>query len=981
MQKKSFEELFNNFSNTFEGEVFSGVSRRLMYATDASVYREIPLGVVYPRSTDDITKIIRFASENSLTIIPRGAGTSLAGQVVGNGVVADISRYMNNVLEINAKEKWVRVQPGVVLDELNLELKKTGLFFAPETSTSNRCVIGGMIGNNSSGSHSLIYGTTREHLLSVKAILSDGSEVEFSEITKDEFEGKCKLDSPEGQIYRQINVILSDPSHIEEIDREYPDKRIIRRNTGYALDELSDCSFFRKESNNNFNFCKLLAGSEGTLAFITEAKLRLTELPPTGKALVCVHVNSVNEAIKANLIALEHNPSAVELMDKKILDLTAENIEQNKNRFFIKGDPGAILIVEFFGDSMEGILQTISTIEQKLRSKNLGYHFPIITGQNINKVWNLRKAGLGVLSNMKGDAKPVSVIEDTSVHPEKLEQYISEFNLLLKKYNLNCVYHAHISVGELHLRPVLNLKDSNDVVIFRNIAEDTARLVKKYKGSLSGEHGDGRVRGEFIPLMYNSKIYSWFREIKKTWDPYGIFNYGKITDVVPFDKSFRHTQGQQRELETLFDFSDTEGILRAVEKCNGSGDCRKGHLMGGTMCPSYMATKDEKYTTRARANILREYLTNSGKQNAFNHKEIYDVMDNCLACKGCKSECPSNLDIAKLKSEFLYQYYRNHFIPLRTKAIAYITALNRVGALAPVIYNFFVSNPILSGIIKKLAGFAAKRRIPILYKETLQKWIQRNMDKLNDGLPSGAQSVYFFIDEFTNYNDTLIGIKTILLLNKLGYRIFVSKNTESGRTFISKGLLLTARKKAMENVQLFSHLVGTHTPLIGIEPSAILSFRDEYPDLLRGEMKEKSRKIAENTLLIDEFLSKEMDAGRINKDMFTKEVRKIKLHVHCQQKAVASSISVKKILSFPENYTVEEIASGCCGMAGSFGFEKEHYALSMKVGELVLFPEVRKAGEDIIIAANGTSCRQQIKDGTGKDALHPVEILYAALKE
>jgi len=983
MNKKTAEqEVFYKLGKLTEVEVLSGESYRIMYATDASVYKELPVAVVYPRSLSDIKILINFAAKNSLTLIPRGAGTSLAGQVVGKGIIVDISRYLNKIIEINTREKWIRVEPGIVLDELNLELKRTGLFFAPETSTSNRCVIGGMIGNNSSGSHSLIYGTTREHVLSLRVLLSDGSEAEFGEISAEEFKQKCGLNSREGQIYRQIREIFSVSSNLEEIDREYPDKRIIRRNTGYALDELSDCTLFRKDSRKNFNFCKLLAGSEGTLAFITEARLKLTELPPHEKALVCVHLNSVRDAIRANLVALEFKPAAVELMDKRILDCTLENIEQRKNRFFIEGDPKAVLIVEFNGNTMEEILKRISSLKEELISRHLGYHFPVVTGTNINKVWNLRKAGLGVLSNIPGDAKPVSVIEDTSVHPENLEKYIEDFGLLMEKYRLDCVYHAHISVGELHLRPVLNLKDEKDVKIFRDVATETAKLVKKYKGSLSGEHGDGRLRGEFIAMMYNDLIYNWFCEVKNTWDPYGIFNRGKITNTPPFDQSFRHSPGSEvRNIETLIDFSDSGGILRAIEKCNGSGDCRKSALMGGTMCPSYMATKEERHSTRARANIFREYITTSTKKNPFDHKEIYEVMDTCLSCKGCKSECPSNLDIARLKTEFLHHYYKSHFVPLRTRAIAYITSLNSIGSISPVIYNFLVSNKVTSGIIKTISGFAQQRKIPLLHKTTLRKWVRRHLPGLNSGLASDTQAVYLFIDEFTNFNDTDIGIKTILLLNRLGYKVLVTHHSVSARTFISKGLLNKARIKAEHNIQLFSTLVSDKIPLTGIEPSAILSFRDEYPDLVRGELQDRAIQLSKNVFTLDEFLLKEIEAERINKELFTKEKLKIKLHGHCQQKAIASTATISKVLSFPENYSVEEIPSGCCGMAGSFGFEKEHYDLSMKVGELVLFPEVRKAEENTVIAASGTSCRQQIMEGTGKHALHPAEILYAALKK
>ena len=588
----------------------------------------------------------------------------------------------------------MKVQPGVVLDELNKEVEKAGLFFGPETSTSNRCMIGGMVGNNSCGAHSLIYGSTREHVLEVKAILSDGSEAVFGELTPGEFAEKLKIESLEGNIYRNIHKILSDKDNQKEIEEQYPAKTLERRNTGYAIDLLMDCQPF-KVDGPKFNFCKLIAGSEGTLAFITEIKLNLVPLPPKEKALVCVHLNSVSEALRANLIALRHKPGSVELMDKTIMDLTKENITQKKNRFFIVGDPGALLIVEFAEETIGLIEAKVKAMEAEMREAGYGLHFPIIRGNDIKKVWELRKAGLGVLSNYPGDAKPVCVIEDTAVAPEVLPDYIAELQALLDKLKLPVVYYAHIATGELHIRPVLNLKDPKGVELFHTVALETARLVKKYKGSLSGEHGDGRLRGEFIPMMIGEKNYTLLQDIKRTWDPNGIFNPGKITQTPPMNRMLRFTPGREvRKIDTVFDFSHDHGILRAVEKCNGSGDCRKSAIIGGTMCPSYMATRDENTTTRARANVLREFLTNSEKENPFDHKEIYDVMDLCLSCKACKSECPSNVDMAKYKAEFMQHYYDAHGVNLRTRMIANISRVNSLGALWPDAFNFFVKTPL-----------------------------------------------------------------------------------------------------------------------------------------------------------------------------------------------------------------------------------------------------------------------------------------------
>ncbi len=963
-------------NSKLSGDLQFDQSIRLMYATDASAYRELPRAVSFPRTKEDIVQLIDFATANNCPLIPRAAGTSLAGQVVGNGIIVDVSRYMTSILEFNKEERWVWVEPGVVLDELNQYLEAEGLFFGPETSTSNRCTLGGMLGNNACGAHSIVYGSTREHTLEVKALLSDTSEAHFRSLSKQEMEEKLLEQTLEAKLYEQILDRLGNKTTQQEILEAYPDKDIKRRNTGYALDLLLDSEAFSNTSEA-FNFCKLLAGSEGTLAFTTAIKLNLEPLPPPHKALVCVHLESVAEATLANLLAIECQAVAIELMDDSILELTKDNIKQNQNRFFIKGNPGAILIIEFAEHSEVALKSRIDQLTESLKAANYGYHYPVVRGNDIQKVWKLRKAGLGVLSNMAGDAKPVAVTEDTAVHPRDLPEYIAEFASMMEKHGKSCTYHAHIATGELHLRPVLNLKDTGDIELFHKIAQDSALLVKKYNGSLSGEHGDGRLRGEFIPLMYGERIYELLRDVKRTWDPQGIFNPGKITDTPKMNQFLRYEAGQQtRSFDTYFDYSKEEGLLRAVEKCNGAAACRKTELIGGTMCPSYMGSRDERQTTRARANVLREFLTHSHKSNPFDHQEIYEVMDLCLSCKACKSECPSSVDVAKLKAEFLQQYYQSNGIPLRTRVIANISSLNRMGSLLPALYNWFNSNALTSGFLAKGFGFAHQRKFPLLSGKNLKKW----HDKNQAASPEVKKRVYLFNDEFTRFNDTEIGMKAILLLKKLGYEVLIPKHMESARTFLSKGMLKKARRLAEKNVSLLHPIITEETPLIGIEPSALLGFRDEYPELVRAEYRESAKELARNCFLIDEFLEQEIDKGHIEKEMFTTEAQHIKLHGHCHQKSLASTHPSLTILNFPKNYQAEEIPSGCCGMAGSFGFEKEHYDLSMKIGELVLFPAVREVSEQSLIAAPGTSCRHQIKDGTQRTALHPVEILFDALK-
>ena len=965
---KSVIDNIKYLKNNFSGEIFTDKSSLLIYATDASVYREIPLAVAIPKNKDDIKKLVKFAAENKTSLIPRTAGTSLAGQVVGSGIVVDVSKYFTKIKEINTNHRYAIIEPAVVRDDLNNILEQHNLHFAPETSTSNRCMIGGMVGNNSCGAHSLIYGSTREHLISLKVILSDGSEVEFKDLDKNEFNNKTKGVRLENKLYKNINKILSDKSNQESIKEEFPDKQIKRRNTGYAIDILSETSPFT-ETEIPFNFAKLIAGSEGTLAFITEIKIKLLPKPKMEEAVVCVHLNSVNEAIRANLIALKHNPDSVELIDDTIISLSKDNIAQQKNRSFIKGEPGAILIVEFRRTTKENILEAVAEMQTEMQSKNFGYHFPVIWDKDINKVWAIRKAGLGLFSNMKGDAKPVPVIEDTAIVPELLPDYIEEFQQILDKHKLKSVYYAHIDTGELHLRPILNLKTKQGQELFHTIALEIAKLVKKYNGSLSGEHGDGRLRGEFIPLVLGENNYKLFKEIKQTWDPNNIFNPNKIIDTPKMNTSLRYkADAPKKEIDTIFDFSDNGGILETAEKCNGSGDCRKTHMSSGTMCPSYQASRNENQTTRARANILREFLTNSDKENPFDHKEIYEIMDLCLSCKACKSECPSNVDVTKLKAEFLQHYYDENGIPFRTKLIAFLPRINKNIYPFRLIANAFITTRLFNNLI----GFTHKRKLPKLAKISLNKYYK----KLNSNEGKNG-TVYLFNDEFTNFNDSDIGIKAIQLLNKLGYKVIIPTHLESGRTYLSKGLVRKAKGIINQNINLLKDIITENTPLVGIEPSAILSFRDEYLDL--ADNKQDAQKLSKYTFTIDEFISNEIDKGIISSDSFTIENKEIKLHGHCQQKAIASTVQIIKMLSLPDNYFVSEIPSGCCGMAGSFGYEKEHYDLSMKIGELVLFPAIKRSKPETIIVASGTSCRCQINDGTEKIAQHPVEVLFDAL--
>lgn len=948
---------------------------RRLYATDASIFRELPAGVAYPKDAADIQALIRYAREQGQSLIPRSAGTSLAGQCVGTGIVVDISKHMTKVLEINAEERWVRVQPGVIRDELNHILKPYGLFFAPNTSTSNRCMLGGMVGNNSCGTTSLVYGSTRDHVLALHAVLSDGSEARFEALSPAAFEGKCRGTGLEAELYRQIRETLAPPEVQAEIRAQYPKPEIHRRNTGYAVDLLLRSNLFTP-GGPDFNFCTMLAGSEGTLAFTTEITLHLEPLPAPHDVVLCAHFANMTECLQAVVAAVQHRPTACELMDKLILDCAKANREQAKNSFFIEGDPGAVLMIEFRGHTPAEAEAKADALIADLRAQGFGYTYPVVPGPQSKRVWELRNAGLGVLSNMPGAAKGVPCIEDTAVTVTDLPAYIAEFEKLMAGFGQKSVYYAHAGDGELHLRPILNLKTIEDRLKLHRIGEAMARLVKKFGGSLSGEHGDGRVRAEFIPLMIGEKNYELLRRIKRAWDPNGIFNPGKITDAPPMNTSLRYEPEQQdKPFDTVLEFPD--GILRAAEKCNGSGDCRRLDFAGGTMCPSYRATRDEKDSTRARANALREFLTRSERANPFSHQELYEVMDLCLSCKGCASECPSNVDMAGMKAEFLHQYYKTHGVPWRARVFANIGGLNRLGAYAPAVTNFFLKNPVVAPLLKRVLGVAEQRSLPAV-RPSLRRWFEKNRAALQ---PTGPEKgrVFFFCDEFTDYNDAPVGMAAIQLLTRLGYRVEMPAHPESGRAAISKGLLPMAQALAVRQVEIFQNLVTEQTPLVGVEPSAILSFRDEYPRMVPEAQRGAAKKLGANALLIEEFLFREAQKGNITPEMFTKDKRHILLHGHCHQKALASVDPSAWVLGLPENYTVSVIPSGCCGMAGSFGYEREHYDVSMRIGELVLFPALRAADSEAIVAAPGTSCRHQILDGTGRVARHPVEVLWGAV--
>ncbi|NAS30616.1 FAD-binding protein [Flavobacteriaceae bacterium R38] len=966
------EELLLDFSKNIEGQLFIDKLHKAIYATDASVYRKVPLAVVYPMNSSDIQKLIRFADVNDISLIPRAAGTSLAGQCVGDGIVVDMSKHFTKILEINEKEQTVVVEPGVIRDELNRFLAPFGLFFGPNTSTSNRCMIGGMFGNNSSGTTSIKYGVTRDKILETEVLLSNGALLNFKPITGAQFFEKMNADDGlESAILKKLYEELSEPHIKKQILDNFPKPEIHRRNTGYAIDELITMQPFTTEGPL-FNINKLLAGSEGTLAFTTKIKLKLDKIPPKNRVMIVAHFDSISACCSLVAPAMKHDLSACEMMDKIILDCTKNNASQLPNRFFIEGDPKAILMMEIEDDDVDRLEERRKKLIDNIQKLKLSYAFPSLYGEDINKVMELRKAGLGLLGNIIGDKKAVACIEDTAVALDDLSVYIDEFNQIMNKYGQEAVYYAHAGAGELHLRPILNLKDNEDVVLFRKITTAVAQLVKKYNGSMSGEHGDGIVRGEFVALMIGSDNYTILKEIKHVFDPKNIFNRGKIVNTPAMDESLRYLPGREEPtINTVFDFTDSLGILRATEKCNGSGDCRKTEVSPGAMCPSYHATKDEKHTTRARANALREFLTTSENDNRFNHKELKEVFDLCVSCKACANECPSNVDVSSFKAEFLYQYQKENGSSTRDKAFAYTTKLNAIASLTPGISNFLFKNSLSSTLFKKALKIHPKRSLPLLSTFQLN-----NSNRVVEKETANDYKIILYVDEFSKYLDGNIVTDALELLTALNYEVELFY-AESGRAFISKGFLEEARQIANQNINALSKKMDDSTIVIGIEPSAVLTFRDEY--LRLSDRKNMTKYVSDRVLLIEEFISSEIEKERIDASHFTKAAKKVKIHMHCHQKALANQLSTFKMLNLPENYETTIITSGCCGMAGSFGYEKEHYDISMQMGELRLFPAIRNSSEDVIVAANGTSCRHQIMDGTSRIALHPITILKNAL--
>jgi FAD/FMN-containing dehydrogenase/Fe-S oxidoreductase len=963
-------------ARSVSGEVRFDRLSRALYSTDASVYQIVPLGVVLPRTTGDIEATLRVCREFHVPLTARGGGTSQAGQCIGPGVVLDCSKYLNRALEVNAAERWAWVEPGCVLDELNQQLKPLGLHFAPDISTSNRATIGGMVANNSSGTHSLIHGKTGDHVLELKALLADGSPVHLRPLTAAELEATCARQDREGECYRAVRRLAAE--HAEETERRYP--KILRRVGGYDLTPFVPSSPAKPQSAKEpgFNLTPLLVGSEGTLAVTLAAKLRLIDLP-RAKAVLVIQFSDLLDALAATPPILEHSPSAVEVIDKYVLDSTRLNPEASRLRDFLRGDPHAILIVEFYGDRPEDLPPRLDALEADLRRRGLGDHGHRATDPAAQaRIWKLRKAALGLSMAEKGDAKAISFVEDTAVAPQHLRDYIAEFLDLIARHGTRAGIYAHASVGCLHVRPVIDLKTAAGVEQFQSIANEVADLVLKYGGALSGEHGDGLVRSPFQEKMYGPALYAVFREIKRTFDPLGLLNPGKIVDAPPLAGNLRYGPGYVTpDVPTTFDFSADGGLARAAELCAGVGECCKKRE--GTMCPSYQATRDEQHSTRGRANALRLALTGQLDFHGLTDPAVFEVLDLCLECKACKSECPTNVDMARLKAEFLHQYYRKHGLPWRNWLFGNVASLSSFGGR---LGNAWMRSRLGRWVNEKLFGIDRRRLPPRLARQTFfDRYAHPNL--------SAAPTVLLFVDTFTNLFEPHVGLAAMELFRRGGQELLPGLPDVPpypsglrwedwpwglrccGRPFISNGLLDKAVEHARHNVERLYPWAASGKLITACEPSCILTIKDDYPALFRGDGRRQAETVAAACRTFEECLDPVLAAA----PAFRPASGKILVQAHCHQRSLTGMSAALGLLRRIPGAEVIDLDAGCCGLAGSFGYEKEHYEVSRLVGEQRLFPALRQMPAEAAVVASGFSCRLQIGHFTGRQALHPAEFL------
>jgi len=928
-----------------DGEVRFDRYTKTLYSTDASIYQIEPRGVVIPRHEGDVQEVLRLAAKDGVPILPRGGGTSLAGQAVGDAVILDFSKYMRELIEVNPEERWARVQPGIVHDVLGAALKEYGLRFGPETATSNRANIGGMVGNNSAGARSLVYGKTVENVLEVRAVLADGSAVTFGALDALGLEAKLRQDDLEGAIYRKARALGE--SHRDEIARRYP--KIPRRVSGYNLDELTDASVT--------NLAKLLVGSEGTLATVVEAKIELVPVPPA-VGLAVLHFDGLLPALETGTEILALAPTAVELVDEMVMDLARKSLEYSRRMHFVQGLPKALIIVEFAGESDEEVTAKLDALEASIGASAKPMVRVLGAADQAN-VWKVRKAALPLLLGLPGDHKPIAFVEDTAVSPERVPEFIRSFEEILGNHDTVGSFYAHAGAGCLHIRPLVNLKDGAEIKKMTTIAEEVFDLVVDFGGAMSGEHGDGLARSHFNERLFGEEIYGAFKALKKAFDPNGIMNPGKVVDAPAMDDDLRYgAEYRAEELDTVFPYTTEGGFARAVELCNGAGVCRKN--LDGTMCPSYMVTRDEEHSTRGRANALRAVLDGRLPKEELQGERLHEVMDLCISCKGCKAECPSNVDMARLKAEFLSLYHRARPYSLRDRLLSQPETLGRLGTTFPRLSNWMLRRKSVRALLEAATGIDRRRSLPPFATQTFENWFQSHSRE------PGGRKVVLFHDTFMNYHEPQIGRAAVALLEASGFEVTLASKVCCGRPAISKGMLGRARELAEYNVASLGDYARRGIPIVGLEPSCILSLRDEYPDLVAGE---DARAVAKASVLLEELHDLDLT--------FPNAPERILIHGHCHLKAIVGTEPLETFLGQMGSH-VEVIDSGCCGMAGSFGFEKEHFDISIQMAERRLLPAVRSALPSTVVVAPGTSCRHQIEDATGQRAYHPAELAAQA---
>ena len=956
-ERRDLEEMLRQ---RVAGEVRFDPFSRVLYSTDASIYQMEPVGVVIPRNKDDVLAVMEVARDNRVPVLARAGGTSLAGQTVNHAIVTDFSKYLNQVVEVNREESWARVQPGIVLDQLNRELLPYGLMYAPDPTTSSRACVGGGVGNNTCGAHSVIYGKTLDHIMELDVVLADGAEAHFRPLDAGELEVKLSGSGLESDIYRGVRRLAQD--NAAEITARYPN--IMRRVSGYNLDEFL--------ADTPFNLAKMVVGSEGTLCVATEVKVNLVPRP-TMTGLSVLHFADIFQASEAVKEILNHGPSSIEIMDKNVLDRSRQSMGLSTAMAFIQGDPGAILAVEFYGESEAELTAKTEGLKADMERRRLGYAcVNLLDRASQANVWSVRKNGLGLLMSMHGDAKPLPFVEDTAVDPENMGAFVRQFDEIVRNHGTEAAYYGHASVGCLHIRPVVSLKDQAGIDKMYSIADEISDLVKEFGGSLSGEHGDGIVRGVWNEKMFGPEIYQMFRELKSTFDPDGIMNPGKIIDCPPMTENLRYGPGYRAEsLPTLLDFSIDANFAGAVEMCNGMGACRK---LEGTMCPSFIATREEEHSTRGRANLLRAAMSGKLPEGTITSQRLYDALDLCLECKGCKAECESGVDMAKLKYEFLGNYFKANGLPRRNRIFGNIAKYSAWGSRLAPFSNWLAASPIGKLFSNHFLGVHPNRSVPGFTRQTFPQWF-RSRRRGGDSRIAPTQTVVLLNDTYMNYNYPGVGKAAVALLEAAGFKVELADAPCCGRPMISKGMLDAAAANAAHNVSLLHAYAGQGIPIIGCEPSCLLTLRDEYPQLVPGP---EAQTVAQHSYLIDEFLVKLRAEGRLELE-FNDLEKKVLFHAHCHQRSLAGTAPSLDALRLPPGYQVELVNAGCCGMAGSFGYEKEHYDLSMTIGTEALFPAVNAKGPDWEVAVMGVSCRQQIEHGTGRNARHLAEVLAEAL--